>query len=162
MSYRFFIPDGEFKEWIKEYAGDRIIIDVGAGTGEFALEMKEIGAKMMCIEPYPLFDVNTYDFIKKGIQWWPNPVEESENLIKGLGNKVIFLFARPCHSKFVETCLDFMANESEGLYITLPENVERYDDLGKWRNHKQLLNHKGTSKDNEVVYSIKKWERNLK
>jgi hypothetical protein len=154
MNRRFFIPDMELKEWIKNYANGRFIIDVGAGTGEFAIEMREIGAKIMCIEPF--YEVETYNFISKGIQWWPHEVEESESLIKSLGDKALFLFARPCHSTFVETCINYMDDNAEALYITIPENIERYQDLGKWDKNKQLLNHKGTSVDNEVIYSIKK------
>jgi|LakMenE01Jun11ns_1017448.scaffolds.fasta_scaffold9955146_6 hypothetical protein len=156
MGIRFFIPNMELKQWIKDYAGDRFIVDVGAGTGEFALEMNAIGAKIMCIEPYPLFHVNTFKFISKGIQWWPETVENSEKLIKGLGKKALFLFARPCHSNFVETCIDYMDDEAEVLYITIPENVTKYQDLGRWDDNKILLDHKGTSKDEEVIYSIKK------
>jgi hypothetical protein len=156
MNLRFFIPDMELKQWIKEYAGDRFIVDIGAGTGEFALEMRDIGAKIMCIEPF--YEVETYKFIQKGVQWWPHIVEESESLIKNLKDKALFLFARPCHSTFVETSIDFMNDKAEALYITVPENIKKYRDLGKWDKNKKLLKHKGCSKDNEVIYSIKKNE----
>ena len=154
MGIRFFIPDMEFKQWLKDYAGDRIIIDVGAGTGEFALEMREIGAKIMCIEPYN--EVDSYNFISKGIQWWPHRVEESQTIIKAIKDKGLFLFARPCHSDFVENCITYMDDKAEALYITIPKNLVRYQDLGIWNNYKTLLTHKGTSEENEVVYSIKK------
>lgn len=161
----FFRPDIEFCEWLKEYAGERLIIDVGSGQGHLVRMLKMVGVKRVIgIEPNidkemwikwrlshdsynGIFDVNE---ILQGT------VESHKKLIYGLKEKVLLVFARPCHSDFVETGIYNMHDDAEALYITVPENLERYNDLGSYKKDAVLLDHKGSSEDSEVVYSIKK------
>ena len=66
----------------------------------------------------------------------------------------LYIFARPCHSNFVEVSLDNLPKGIEALYITVPENLEKYDDLGKYKDKAKQIFLKGNSVDNEVIYSI--------
>ena len=157
----FFKPDFVFCNWLKEYAGDRMIIDVGCGQGHFLRMMKRTGIKIIGLEPN--FDHMAYMISKtlRGSNFDPNEIlpwdiERAKNLIQGLKNKVLLVFARSCHSNFVVKGIDNLLPTQEALYITVPENLELYNDLGFYRKRAVLLDHKGTSEDGEVVYSITK------
>jgi hypothetical protein len=154
ISNVFFNPSDKTLEWIVEYAKDRFIVDVGAGSGHLAWRLNEKGAKIMCIEP--LFEPfkSTSEFIRKGIQWFPHTVEDSENLIKGISDsgKAIFMFARPCHSDFVENCLDMLKEGTESLYITRRENLELYNDVGRYMY--TIIKELENESDDEVICSI--------
>lgn len=156
----FFKPELDFCEWLKEYAGDRMIIDVGAGQGHLVRMLKMTGAKAMGLEPNydPMlarewrigrgddFDIN---------EILPWTVEKAKGLIEKMGaEKAMLVFARPCHSDFVYNGIYNMPKGMEALYITKPENLIEYDDLGRFKKEAVLLNHKGRSEDNEVIYSI--------
>lgn len=157
----FFQPDFEFVHWLTDYADGRMIMDVGCGQGHLLNMLDRTGAKKIGIEPF--FDLATCLKAQSfsGRLMEPNrilpwTVERAENLIQGSKENILLVFARPCHSHFVEKGLDIMIEGQEALYITLPENLNLYDDLGKYRSQAVLLEHKGSSKDGEVVYSIKK------
>jgi len=151
LGIRFFEPDKEMIDWLRSYIGDRIPVDVGCGQGELLLE---IGKGGLGIEPF--FDGDTMKLIQKGIHILPERVQETKRFINGLAKKGIMIFARPCHSSFVEDGIDLAPKGMEVLYITKPENIDNYCDLGKYDDLKVLLNHKGAGKENEIVYSIKK------
>jgi len=160
----FFKPDLILVRWLKEYANGRMIIDVGCGQGHLVRMLKMVGAKAMGLEPN--FNYKKYmemRLLKGGNisdsvnEILPMDVQRAAGLIQGMGDKAMLIFARPCHSDFVEVGLDIMPNGMEALYITLPQqNLELYDDLGKYRDQAVLLDHKGISEDSEVIYSIKK------
>lgn len=159
----FFRPNREFCEWLRDYADGRMIIDVGAGQGHLVRMLEMAGAGVIGLEPN--FDMEAYISYAaiKGMrpninQMLPMTVQSAKNLINGMGkgNKALLVFARPCHSDFVEIGIENMPDEMEALYITVPENIERYRDLGKFHGQAVLLEHKGISEDNEVVYSIRK------
>lgn len=84
----------------------------------------------------------------------PGTMEKYKSFLQ-MDKEILLIFARPCHSDWVEETLDMKNDKVEALYITLLENLENYDDLGKWRDKAVLLKHKGSSADKEVVYSIK-------
>jgi len=155
----FFKPDMKMVKWLKEYANGRVIIDVGSGQGHLLRLLKVHGAQVLGLEPE--FDYNAY-MTKKitcGEGFNPNEilpwsVQEAKGLISGMGNKAMLVFARPCHSDFVEAGIENMPIGMEALYITKPENIIKYKDLGRFDSIKKKLEHEGSGEENEVIYSI--------
>ncbi len=158
----FFKPNTEMVKWIGEYANGRIIIDAGCGE-KFLLSQQLWKAgypKLVAIDPVvdhnELMKLRMLRDAMCPIHIMARPIEEMSNLYDGsmTYQKVLLVFARPCHSDFVENALDLKGPDVEALYITVPENWEKYDDLGKWRHKAKLVEHKGSSADKEVIYSI--------
>lgn len=161
----FFQPDNKMLKWLAEYANGRLIIDVGAGTLHLGTMLKATGYnKYFAIEPF--IDGIRYRELcmLKGmtaLHLDTSPVEES-TMFKSMAGKPseymtpLVIFARPCHSDFVENAIDLMYEGAEALYITVPENIDLYDDLGSYRNKATFVEHEGKSKDGEVIYSITK------
>lgn len=157
----FFQPDREFLQWIKEYVGDRLVVDVGCGSGKLTERLRYMGVRVFGVDPYfdpkSLHEVNVRR-IKEGqelLHIISKPIEECGNYFQNQGDKVVLLFARPCHTKFIQNTLKMKDSETEALYITKPENLELYDDLGPFNLNKTLVQHKGWSVEEEVVYSIR-------
>lgn len=149
-SLRYFQPDAQFVQWLVDYANGRLIIECGCGSGDLLIELKEKGANVLGIDPY----VDAVPFIQKCfdrgvgmINVIPEFAEDSTML--QLDN-VLVLFCRPCHSDWVENTLDTMNPNNEALYIGLAKNVEK--DIPNFQY--QVLEHKGASKENEIVLSI--------
>lgn len=155
----FFRPDLKLVDWLKKYANGRMIIDVGSGQGHLVTMLKRSGARAMGIEPnfnrevwlkFRGFDGDINEIL-------PHKIEDTfiKTLINSLGkDQAILVFARPCHSNFVYNGIYNMPKGMEALYITLPENLDDYDDLGGFKEDAKLLSHEGISEDNEVIYSI--------
>jgi hypothetical protein len=150
---KFFEPDTTMLQWLKEYANGRLILDVGAGEGHITRGLHKLGAKVMGLEP--MGDYDGIEFMNTGVRIMPWRIEDQPKFFVGLKDKVLLLFARPCHSDFVINTLDLKDDETEVLYITLEENLTHYDDLGEHKDRAVLVEHKGTSKEQEVVYSIR-------
>lgn len=150
---RFFIPDEKLIESIVDYASGRIIVDIGFGSGELLIELKNKGAKVFGIEAFIDDDV-ALKLSLNNIHYIPGQVQNYSGLIRKLKEKGILLFARPCHSNFVEDCLDIKSSETEALYITIPENLNRYNDLGEYRKLAKQVYLEGNSIDNEIILSI--------
>jgi hypothetical protein len=157
----FFQPNNKMIDWLIEYADGRLIIDVGAGTLHLCKMIKNRGYnKLFAIEPH--FDymkysqmclLNDEDRIHVDVHY----IEESymfKSLTLQENMKPLVVFARPCHGEYVYNALNMMPKGTEALYITLPENIDYYEDLGHYKDQSMLLNHEGKSKDGEVVYSI--------
>lgn len=91
------------------------------------------------------------------VQILPYPVENSmvKDIIEKLGDNILMVIARPCHNDFVENALALKKEGAEALYITVPENLSLYNDLGKFKRRATKINHRGSSKENEIVLSIK-------
>lgn len=158
----FFKPNTKFVKWIGEYSKGRLIIDCGAGRG-FVLTQQLHAAgytKLVAIDPQ-------IDYLEKEIAMMNSGTIPNYHLMEGtmerwkslynegnLADKVLLVFARPCHSDWVKNTLDIKGKGVEALYITKPENLKKYDDLGKWKKKAKLLKHEGSSADKEVVYSI--------
>lgn len=155
MTPNFFQPDQTFLEWIKDYANGRLIIDVGCGTGHITIALRKLGCKVMGIDPFLSSENITRAKMNDDVNLLPFCIEDHPVFFVGRGDKVLLLFARPCHSFFVSNTLEMKDADTEALYITLPENLDKYDDLGSFKNKAILLQHEGTSKDNEIVHSIK-------
>lgn len=157
----FFRPDIKFVEWIKDYADGRVIMDIRAGQGHLVRMLKMVGARAFGIEPYFNPEIYRKYHMSRGNVPDPNEmlamtVEQAAGIISGMKEKVLLIFARPCHSNFVEEGMNIMDKETEALYITIPENLKLYRDMGKYHDQAVLLNHEGISEDDEVVYSVKK------
>lgn len=157
----FFKPDRKFVEWIYKYAGDRMIIDAGCGE-YFPLTQKlvDVGANVVvAIDKYIAYEFSV-DFRLsindpfKSIHILEQDILSLSALYTG-GKEVLMIFARPCHSDFVARVLDIKGKNTEVLYITVPENIRKYNDLEHHEADAVLLEHEGFSVDNEVVYSIK-------
>lgn len=156
----FFRPNLEFCEWLKDYAKGRVIIDVGSGQGHLVRMLNMVGARAMGIEP----NIDKTAWIKWRFQSdggninvneiLQGTVQHYKGIIKGLGTKVLLVFARPCHSSFVEEGIYNLTEGAEALYITVPQNLSRYNDLGVFKDRATLVEHRGTSEDEEVVYSV--------
>lgn len=150
---KFFEPNAEMLQWLKEYAGDRIIYDIGAGDGHITKGLHELGAKVLGFEP--MTDRSPMENMTSGYRIMPWRIEDHPKLFVGVGNKVLLLFARPCHSDFVSNTLNMKDTDTEVLYITKEENFTEYNDLGRHHDRAKVVKHKGTSKEKEVVYSIR-------
>lgn len=153
---RFFEPNAEMIQWLREYIGKRVPIDVGCGQGDLLIELKKGGVG---IDPFIAIDLNErMDMLQRHrIHIMDVRVEElCGNFINGLGKKAVMIFARPCHSDFVKNGIDLAPKGMEVLYITKPSNVLEYNDLGSYDKSKKLLKHLGRGNENEVVYSIMK------
>jgi len=161
----FFRPDLKMVKWLKERANGRLIMDIGSGQGHLVNMLKREGARAMGIEP----NINKQEWIKwrmthrySGEEIDVNEVMDYrvqdtfvKKLIESLGkDQVMLVFARPCHSDFVEVGIRNMPEGMEALYITVPENLDIHNDLGRFKQDAVLLDHEGVSEDDEVVYSI--------
>lgn len=159
----FFKPNTEMVKWIIKYANNRIIIDAGSGK-KFLLSQQLIknGAKKVIAVD---LDIDMNEMMKLRMMHQelllnisfhvlPGDINKFKDFYSG-DQKMLMIFARPCHSDWVEKTLNNKGKNVEALYITVPENLEKYDDLGTWRKKSKLLKHEGSSADKEVVYSIK-------
>ena len=159
-SSTFFKPDAEFVKWIIEYANGRMIIDVGCGNLHLLKLLNKAGyKKIVGIEPmidYMEYIKHTIASGEDKIQILPNKVQDPlPSSIISKGENVLILCVRPCHSNFVEETIELKHPTAEVLYNTVPQNLIDYRDLGAFHDVAVKIEHKGTSEDNEVVYSIK-------
>lgn len=153
---KFFEPDEEFLMWIKDYANNRLIVDCGAGKGHITRALHVMGCKVVGIDPYAdytKFRDENFRLRLGHIHMIPDQSEHSK--LAQMPNSLL-LFCRPCHSSFVEDTIQNMHPTSEALYITKPDNFDDYDDLGEFKELAVEIPHKGTSQEDEKVWSIKK------
>jgi SAM-dependent methyltransferase len=156
----FFQPDDVFINWIKEYAQNRLIVEIGCGSGLTLIRLSNAGARICGVDPY--WDMSEYVGINMSriqrnqslIQVLPKRIEDVPELITNKGSKILILFCRPCHSDFVVNVLNMKDPDTEVLYITLPENLECYNDLGAHESRAKLIKHEGFSVKKEIVLSI--------
>jgi hypothetical protein len=157
----FFRPDKTFIKWLVEYANGRIICDIGCGTATLINDLADAGGMVFGIEPNWSAEDNQAMMVRRMnagkniINILPRKVQESKTFVANMGDKALLLFARPCHSNFVEDALSYKTDETEALYITVPENLTKYDDLGVFKSRAVKIQHKGWSADNEIVMSIR-------
>lgn len=156
----FFKPSRKMAKWLVKYANGRTIIDIGAGQGHLVRMIKSLGGKAFGLEPN--FDYGRYVEVGR-LRWGsdfdinemlPWTVEKAKGMIAQMGNKALLVFARPCHSDFVYNGIKNMPEGMEALYITVPENLEKHNDLGTYKSDAVLLEHEGESEDGEIVMSI--------
>ena len=161
----FFRPNPKMVRWLKERANGRLILDIGSGQGHLVTMLKREGARAMGFEP----NINKQEWIKwrythryngedidvNEIMTYRIQDTFTKRFIESLGaENVMLVFARPCHSDFVEIGIRNMPEGMEAIYITVPENLDLYNDLGRFEKDAELLEHEGSSEDDEVVYSV--------
>lgn len=163
----FFKPNTKFIKWLIKHANGRTIIDAGAGEKfQLSQQLLENGCtKVVAVDPvinyneymkWRMLSMSSGSDIRVSFHVIVSEIQKWNDLYcQGQGDKMLLVFARPCHSDFVEEALALKGDDVEALYITVPENLEKYNDLGEFRKRATLLEHEGSSADNEVVYSIK-------
>jgi hypothetical protein len=117
----FFQPEDTFLDWLKAYANDRIVYDVGCGNGEFLQRMW--GKKIHAIGLDLYADENIKDETVRRLTMCTD-ARESLTLKR---SKDLLLFCRPSHTGWVAETLDNLGPDSEVLYISKPGN--QYVDL---------------------------------
>lgn len=161
LSHIFFRPDKKFIKWLINYANGRVICDVGCGTAYLINDIADNGGKVMGIEPFWTVEDNlamVQRRMRKGLNMiniLPKDVEDCGDFIKGMGDKALMIFCRPCHNGFVENALALRSEGTEALYITVPVNFDKYDDLGVYKSSAVEIPHEGWSVDGEKVWSIR-------
>lgn len=161
LDLMFFRPDNNFIKWLVEYANGRIIVDVGCGTGWITQSIVNEGGKAIGIdsrfnnEDGIKINIRRLKYQQNTINFISDKIENQSKLLQALGSKGLIIFCRPSHGNFVENCIKIKHKDTEVLYITIPENLEKYNDLGIFKSKAIKITHSGTSVDNEVVLSMK-------
>lgn len=153
----FFKPDDDFIDWLIEYARERLILEVGSGSGHLLRLLQRKYKMLMGIEPYFDLAIYTQTCVSRGIpliHMYPREIENSGHLVSGLGERAMIVLARPSHAGMVEATLEVAGPGQEVLYITKPENLELYNDLGSYRSLAKKISHKGKGSEGEEVWSI--------
>lgn len=118
-----FEPTPEFMTWWAKYVGAQVVFEVGAGMCDFTKLMRDEGLKALAIEPRAN-DTVRYQCMGRLL---PLPISRA----KCLGETpAIVVVARPDHGGWVGTIPDYIHEDSEFIYIGLPENFDC--DLGDW------------------------------
>lgn len=118
---RFFESTPEFRQWLKNYVGDRMLIEIGCGDCSFIREMHAEGfKKMIGIDPrYYLFD----EKIPMDLANCVVAQDAEESNFVTLPNAVIIV-CRPCHSGFPDRVCDRIHETSKFLYVGLDHNLD--------------------------------------
>lgn len=137
-----FEPTPEFMEWWAKYVGDQFVFELGAGMCDFTKLMHDGGLKVLAIEP------RANDAVRRECIscLLPLPIGRAKVLSE---TPAVVVVARPDHSGWVETIPDHIHDDSEFIYIGLPENFDR--DLGDW--DREVL-YRGAGADDEQVLRI--------
>ncbi len=157
----FFRADNKFCKWLTEYAGNRVIVDVGCGNARLLEHLSSHGARVCGIEPnlnlehHQMMNIKRMQSGLNLINILPQPVEQCSDFLNSMGDKALIIICRPCHGNFVENTIRMVNGKTEVLYITIPENLENYNDLGVYKSKAKEIKYTGFCAENEVVYSIK-------
>lgn len=154
VTNRFFIPDEELIQSIVEYADNRLIVDVGCANGDLLEELHSRGAKCVGVEPYFIDYLRILKLLEKSIHIFPDTIENTLGTFKEIFNNSLILFARPCHSSFIINTLNILKNmyiQAEVMYISLEENLDKYEDLGLYESKFKRIKLNGSSIDNEII-----------
>jgi len=173
----FFKPTMKFIKWIRDYADDRMIIEVGCGTGLVLRMLQSIGyTHLMGMDPafdYMAEHLQALEAGRNPLQILPYSIERGAKMLSDIFKPkpaqpgyaewtqkgALLLCCRPCHSGFLEQAIDAVCSGTEVMYITKPSVLEDYQDLGKYQPLAQLTPHEGESADGEVVMTFHKPEQ---
>lgn len=145
---KFFEPDQQLVKSLAEYIGSRNLIEIGCRNGDLLKSLHVLGCKCTGVDPYT---DNSIIVMNDGIiNILPFKIEDHPNIIENLQG--IILIARPCHSGFVQFCLENKNENTELIYIGLEMNFEA-DGIADYKYERIEL--KGKSIDNELILSIK-------
>ncbi len=143
----FFVPTVEFVESLKQYAGRRVVLEVGTGDGHLLKAMLDAGMEAYGCDAFKLPDQLTDAQFGR---WFPSKAEDWA-LLKDMAALVVV--ARPCHGGFVRSVIEAMSPESELLYIGLERNVQA--DLGEYEELASTVGLPLEGTDAEVALSRK-------
>lgn len=165
LKKRFFVPDQKMIDWLVKYADGRLIIDIGCGGGQLLDDLYDKGKYGKTVGIEPNFRYMSDPFVSVRLrsdgtlkQILPYYVEDEicVSLLNKIGSGALILFCRPSHElPFVANALSLKHKDTEALYITVPRNLEIYNDLGEHKERAVKLEHEGRGREFEVVYSIK-------
>jgi hypothetical protein len=141
---RFFEPTAQYIMWIKKYAAGRPVVELGCGDGYFTSKMREACVKAMGIDPYKEGEFLDHTSFM--------PVRASQCRIV-TDHPCLLIAARPDHSGWVTNVPFQMHEDSELLYIGLPENVD--NDLVGELSFEEV---EAPNIEGHVTLSIKKHE----
>lgn len=150
-----FKPSMQMCSWIKDYANGRLIMHVDSGQGHFVRMMKMVRAKAVGIEPLINKEVWMEQRMLHDGARWDGDVNEviarefkdTLNIIKGLKDNVILVFTRPKRRDNLKLAIEEFMGKCEIWLIAKKTD----SDLAAW----EVLEHEGTSEDDEVIYSLK-------
>lgn len=143
-SIPFFQPLSAFIPWLKAYAGDRPVYDVGCGTGHLLKMMWAANIKAMGIDLYA-------DFIKDREVRLRSMMGDARQVRVLREHPGLVLFCRPSHDGWVaETICRNLHHESEVLYVSKPGN--QFVDLVDF----ELEELPAPGLDIELVWKVKK------
>lgn len=150
-----FNPDFEFCKWLGERANGRLIIHVGSSQGHLVNMLKRKYPRTIGIEP----NISKTEWLKwralRGYNIEVNEILEQDvaattKMINTLGkDKVLLVIACPNKYDFTLETFNIM---SEGMELILIENKDNQFKTSSF--NKELLEHKGSSEENVLVYSI--------
>lgn len=159
----FFKPNKQFAKWLLERFGKKLFIDVGCGDGTLVDMLMRLGGKGMGMDLYyrSIWELKRLKFMQDpkygGMLHFIEDDATTSNYIRDANPDVfILLFCRPCHGYFVEDTIENAPSGTEVYYITKPENIDKYNDLGSYWQFAEQLEHEGSSVDDEVVFYFKK------
>ena len=147
----FFQPTNEFVQWLKEYAGDRVVVEIGCGDGLLIAKMNEAEMKCIGVDLYYPFNIETEIEVPKSMNILYGFAGEDCELIKD--KRSLIVIARPCHDGFPSRVAKNKAEGVEMLYVGLERNIDE-DLYGKLTHTKIELPFK-VGKEDEVVLSLK-------
>jgi hypothetical protein len=146
----FFRPTKDFITWLKKYAGNRVVVDIGCGEGCLLHAMLEADIPCFGIDPYePIVHDPDRDFETPEEIIMPEFGEHSEIIKRP---EALLIIARPCHDGFPTRVIENKGKDVELLYIGKQENIEL--DLDEEIKYKQLLV-PSAGDENEIVLSIR-------
>lgn len=162
LGHIFFDPDKEMIQWlIDDIIKDRMVFDIGCGSGEVLFRLSEAGhTKLIGVDPF----TDHMDFMKERmkrtddmVHLFPHSVTDpvvADMISKLNGTKMIGLLCRPCHHHMLTFGAYnlFKTHNIPLYYIGLDRNLEQ--DLDNWDIPYTLVEHKGTSRENEKVYKL--------
>lgn len=166
-SSTFFKPDEKMCDWIIKQAqnehGNQIIFDIGCGNGHTLRALKRRGYhRLVGVDPfsdYHEFQMKARNEFGEMIQFLNYGVESDaiQGMLSTLAQKEetkpLVILCRPCHGySLVDPTIELCQRLGlELLYIGLRTNVDL--DLGEYDY--EIVEHEGTSEDNEIVIRIK-------
>lgn len=151
-----FRPDIEMCDWFKNYANGRLIMHVDSGQGHFVRMLKQFSkARVTGIERYVnkelMLDLrhNLRGFVGDELnEILQGDLKRWHGLVEKLGDKVVLVFTRPKDNKNLNYAINNFMGKCEILLVGLP--------VANWESDTwQIIDHKGQSEDNELVYSLK-------
>lgn len=113
-------PGDAFLPWLKAYAGERHVYDVGCGAGDFLKRMWAAGIKAMGIDKY----ADQIEDMQVRMRTLCMDATEARVLRTHPG---LVLFCRPNHTGWVADAVVKVHPDSEVLYVSKPGN--HYVDL---------------------------------